>query len=771
MNSNTLHLRRAVFFVAFIFGVFTKVLAGGQVGYKGIYLNLNGSNSWYNIHGVPWGYSGCTNYSFYNSGNSNFGSADLGTFSTTATLQLSGFAVVGWANNGDYVAGKLEYQVWKQGDAQPNTWNVINIGNYQSPTSNASQFVCSSNDDRVVGYNNGTTNFQPGVAGTYNFRVRGYGRVQYVGGGGGWFNENNGTELTATFVIAEGPSISSTSSSVTSNSTQTYAGATITINGTNLSAVSSVKIGGSSGTSCSISSVSSSLVNAVIPNGTQGGVIWVSDGTVSSTSLESYSNLGYISTADSDWNTTSTWLGGAVPPASSVVTINHTVTVNGSVSNAPSSVTINNSKSITFGASSALTATTVTNNGSLIMTAGGTLNIASGGTLANGSSTFAYGSGTVNFLGSGTVTGTIGFNDVTLTGAVNFGTTATINGVLTLNDGGSVNTNAPSYASGSTLKYNSGTVYGRYLEWNTTSGIGYPHHVLLSNGTSLNVGNGALGVARQIGGNLTIENGSGFYMDWGTDDMTQAVTVLGNVTINSGCGLSLSDASGGGLYVRGNFTNNGTFTPKSRTVELTGSSAQTISGTMNGVLTTNNFYYLTLSNSGGGVSLSTPVVVTNTLNLNTGVVTTTSTDILHITNIAANAMVNGSSNSYISGPLRWSVSNASGGDYKFHVGKSATYLPINVNNPTGTSPVITAEAFVSNAGGTAGSGLISISPSEYWTLINTGTLSSSTISLAKSSLAGNDGVAYASALAGTYANLGGSNTSTLISNNTRLILF
>ena len=136
----------------------------GGIGYKGVKINLNGTNSWFNIHGVSWAYQGCGNYSFYNSGNANWNGTNLGTFSNTATLQITGYAVVGWTDNSDYVAGKLEYKVWKQGDAEPSSWIIINVGNYQSPTSGATQVVCNNGGDRIVGYDDVSTDIQPGVA-------------------------------------------------------------------------------------------------------------------------------------------------------------------------------------------------------------------------------------------------------------------------------------------------------------------------------------------------------------------------------------------------------------------------------------------------------------------------------------------------------------------------------------------------------------------------------------------------------------------------------
>jgi hypothetical protein len=282
-----------------------------------------------------------------------------------------------------------------------------------------------------------------------------------------------------------------------------------------------------------------------------------------------------MTTQDGDWNTATTWVDGVVPPAGAAVTINHAVTVNSTATNAPSSVTINSAKSLTFGASGELTATSVTNNGSLIMSAGGTLNIASGGTLANGSNTFTYGTGTVAFAGSGTVTGTIGFNNVTIAGGVNFGSASTINGTLSINAGGFVSTNAPIYASGSTLKYNSGGTYGRGTEWSATSAAGYPHHVQISTGTILDLGaNSGTATARQIAGDMTIDNDGAATLSMALNPMTAALTVKGNY-FNYGTTI-LSSLSGGDLILEGNLTDNATFTANGRAIFFQGSNTQSI---------------------------------------------------------------------------------------------------------------------------------------------------------------------------------------------------
>lgn len=572
------------FLISFLSSFF--VFSNGGVGYKGIKVNLNGTNNWYNVHGVTWSYQGCGDYgnTFYNNGIENWNSVNLGTFSTTASLQITGYAVVGWSNSGDYIAGKLEYKVWKQTDTEPESWSVINIGNYENPTLGATQTVCSSGDDKVVGFNNSTISFQPGTAGTYNFKVKGYGRVQYSGGGGGFFNVNDGSDLIATFTISEAiPTISSTASSITSNNSQTYKGSTITINGTNLGSINTVKIGGINGVTCfNVTVVNSNETTAVVPDGSSGGTIWISDGTYSANSEDNYNNLGFISTGSGgNWNVGASWLGGTAPSEST------------------SRVTIASGAPISLSTDISITNLTINNGG--IFTASDstprTLTISNGGFLTN-NGTFTAGNGTVAFSGSATVSGTITFNNATLAGGVDFGTGSTIGGTLTVNPSGFVSANAPTYNSSATLRYNTSGTYDRGTEWSATSGRGYPHHVQISGNTTLNVHNNQ-DTQRQIAGNLTIDSGSTFTTGaMNVPDQPIGVIILGNIinngtftlatsadrvrcvnfTNNANASTTLSTNNGGDLELTGNFIDNAPFDSNNRAVFFTGSGVQEVSG-------------------------------------------------------------------------------------------------------------------------------------------------------------------------------------------------
>ena len=228
--------------------------------------------------------------------------------------------------------------------------------------------------------------------------------------------------------------------------------------------------------------------------------------------------------------------------------------------------------------------TLILTSGTFTVGSGNTITVSNNGSITQSSGLLASGTGagTFTFSGTGTVSGTIGFNNVNIAGGVNFGSASTINGTLTINSGGFVNTNAPIYASGSTLKYNSGGTYGRGSEWNATSGIGYPFHVDISNSTILVLGaNNGTATARQIGGNLTVNSGSTLSMVTPgtppTNPMTAALTVKGDYN-NLGTTI-LSTSPGGDLILEGDLYDNATFTANGRAVFFHGSNIQEVNST------------------------------------------------------------------------------------------------------------------------------------------------------------------------------------------------
>ncbi len=216
-----------------------------------------------------------------------------------------------------------------------------------------------------------------------------------------------------------------------------------------------------------------------------------------------------------------------------------------------------------------------------------TLTIADKGTLEN-NGTFTASNGTVAFAGDGTVAGTVTFNDVTLAGGVDFGASSTINGMLQINSGGYVDTNAPTYASDSILKYNTGGTYGRSTEW---SGENNPYHVQFGNNTTLDLANSDNSTARTILGDLTIASGSTLNMGAG---MNADLTIDGEVNIYGT--LALAGGSGN-LKVGGDFTkqSGGSFTNNGSYVYFNGGGSQNITGALSG--SSNRFERIIVTNN------------------------------------------------------------------------------------------------------------------------------------------------------------------------------
>lgn len=390
----------------------------------------------------------------------------------------------------------------------------------------------------------------------------------------------------------------------------------------------------------------------------------------------------YRSKATGNWDTASTWeisTDGGVSW--------------GNASSAPNSIydkiTIQNIHTVTL--TSDITVNTIIINGTLNCL-NYTLNIASSGLFTN-NGTFTQGTGTVNFVGAGTVNGTVAttFKNLTMnSGTITISTAPTLDGVLTIN-GGALSA-APKYTANSTLFYNS--TYTRYNEWNAigvgTLGTtaGYPNHVTINLGT-FTVLNGDAGTARAMAGNLTVNTGATFT----TGALTSIVTVGGNL-ITNGTGsvsmsstnsnlnvsgdisnqgsislstatgrlkatnltntgtITLSSAIGGDLELTGNLIDNATFNANSRAIFFTGSGVQDVSGT--GVF---NIDYIVSSKSAGRIRMLTDLLCEGP-NGGNAITLTNSTDILDLNGYSLTLGKSGvSSNFSGSGSIRTNLNS------------------------------------------------------------------------------------------------------------------
>jgi hypothetical protein len=161
---------------------------------------------------------------------------------------------------------------------------------------------------------------------------------------------------------------------------------------------------------------------------------------------------------------------------------------------------------------------------------------------------------------------------------------AYFSGTLQINTWGYVENNCPIYNSGSFLIYNPGSNYNRYREWDSTSGAGYPHHVIIKNATSVLLNNdsptGNGKANRALGGNLTIEAGSSLILGDSTENnkltIGKSLILDGELRMPLGDTLNLAELFVGKDWLR---SSTGLFTDNNKGVHFVGSDTSNITAT------------------------------------------------------------------------------------------------------------------------------------------------------------------------------------------------
>ena len=355
----------------------------------------------------------------------------------------------------------------------------------------------------------------------------------------------------------------------------------------------------------------------------------------------------------------------------------------------------------------------INNTGSVTSIGGEVVTTAAGGNiwLKGNNTVTGYAQGTPHFydlsIGSG-----IAGSPVTLTN------NPTVHHYCTLNSQAAFNgIAAPTYATGSTLIYNTTGTYNRGIEWGSAAGNpGYPWHVMVQNGTTVQLGIGGTPTVLETGGNLNLGNGTttGFV---NMNALAQTLTVKGNLTIGDGTtvnnALTLSTAIGGDLVVHGNFTRyDGSFyNDNSRAIFFRGSGNSTISipglippaaGSPNPTLQDYGYTIIDKDVATAKVILNAPVGVTEKLTLTRGIITATSHG-LFIKKPSPDAtnegIAGGSIDSYVDGRLYRYMSVTTNGLYSFPIGKSdvgsGVFKPVVFTTTNHLSPgaVFSAEYF------------------------------------------------------------------------------
>jgi len=203
-----------------------------------------------------------------------------------------------------------------------------------------------------------------------------------------------------------------------------------------------------------------------------------------------------------------------------------------------------------------------------------------------------------------------------------------------------------------------------------------------------------------------------------------SVMTASNITIASTASISMNPSTSSTLNVAGNWTNNGIFDEGVGTVNFNGATAQTI----NTSSTSETFYNVALNNSNGGVTLNKTTEVTNNMNLTSGKLTSSATNLLIFKDNATAS--NASNSSFVSGPVR-----KIGDDiFAFPVGKVGDFAPIAITAPGLVTDHFTAEYLLTDPNplynrSLKDPSLSNISACEYWILDRTNGSSSVNVKL------------------------------------------
>jgi hypothetical protein len=198
-------------------------------------------------------------------------------------------------------------------------------------------------------------------------------------------------------------------------------------------------------------------------------------------------------------------------------------------------------------------------------------------------------------------------------------------------------------------------------------------------------------------------------------------------------------------------------------INLIGTTTQHWAGKFPNTFPTGQSCLIKVNNSAGVVIDSNSTLNGNdTLSLVNGLLTTSSSAVLTVSGTSGAAVVGGSSSSFINGPLALSGT----GNQTYPIGKGTAFRPVTLGTIVGTSPVISVEVFNGNSGGTASSGLSSISTVRYWSIVlASGLFTSGTVNLTYGADDGvtsygeiNVGTQTSSGPNGAYASIGGNAT-------------
>ena len=466
-----------------------------------------------------------------------------------------------------------------------------------------------------------------------------------------------------------------------------------------------------------------------------------------------------------------------------------TITVPGNlVINSPGS--LNNAGTFVVGGNVVINSgTTLTNTGTITVSGGWTNNgtySGAGAVQFTGSTSASISGASPTLINNFTLnkgSGITSILDVNGTAAVSCSTLTFTNGLLRINSGGSfsrlavVNTAIPGTAG---VHVNGGT-FSTAASVIVTLGSftvspGGVANIGAASGNRLEIAGGA--TLTMLGGNLNIAarleltgTGSNLNVSGGTISLAVvahssangSLDLPGNSNMNmsngsivfqsfNGGGNDVSILAGGAKTMTGGTFQFGNSVTPAASIFKISSAMQVFNVTVNNTNTPQ-------------LTIVTALTINGTLAMNGGNINPTAT--LQVNNTATAAIVRTAG--FVNGPLKWQLPSAGVGAYLFPLGKGSSYLPYTITNPTGTTPLVTAEAFNVGSGGSPDNlTVFAISNTEYWLASNTGSFTGGTISLTRpTAVTPNDRIARSATLqAGPYSSINGTPSGNSINGGT-----
>ncbi|MEK7263387.1 MAG: T9SS type A sorting domain-containing protein [Bacteroidota bacterium] len=317
------------------------------------------------------------------------------------------------------------------------------------------------------------------------------------------------------------------------------------------------------------------------------------NGSIQNISATNFNNL-IVDGTDQKTATGNISIAGNLTANQNFVDASNTVTFNGAS-------TFFNNGTLTF---TNISVTGTLNDGGKTYTVNG--NLANTGTLTS--------TGTVIFGGTTSVSGTSTFNNLTVNGTVTLATSASvlISGAITNNGTFDATTN-----NSTTVTYN-GT--------GAQSVLSIPYNTLSFSGSGTKTASGDSVVIKSgisVANGVTFDGGTGKIVIDGTVTFSGSGTFnLNSLQINSTRNLSLGSTS---INLSGNLVNNGTLTPESSTVTMSGAS-KTVGGNSNASF--NHFVVSGSVTTANSVTLSGNFSVTGSFSASSGTTTFSGTSTL-----------------------------------------------------------------------------------------------------------------------------------------------